>query len=290
MNNNGYKVSIRLMTYMHEPYIRQAMDGIMMQRTNFKVEVVIGDDFSTDNTLDLIRLYQNTSKIQIKILEREKGDRYWIKRQKAGRLYNFIDILDNCKGKYIALLDGDDHWTDPLKLQKQVDFLEANQDFSGVFHNVGFIDERKENQKITPWRTYNQDVFTARDTIRKLSLFHTSSYCFRNIKFDKSLFLNPKVKSGDMLLLGLIAKHGKLKLLDEMMSVYRKNDGGVTSNETQIEYHKNRVALNKTLNAYFDYKYKGYAKNIIDYHIKEIQKLKYPKLFKFKNQLKRLKS
>ena len=89
-----------------------------------------GDDFSTDRTLDIVKSYQNSESIEIKILERKKGDSYWQRRQKLGRLYNFINILDNCTGKYVALLDGDDYWTDPYKLQKQVDFLEQNPTFS----------------------------------------------------------------------------------------------------------------------------------------------------------------
>lgn len=275
-------VSVCCITYNHEKYIKDCLQGFLNQETNFDIEFLLHDDASTDNTQRIIKDLVGHD-LRFNLILRK------VNIKSTGKAI-FPILFEKAKGKHIAMCEGDDYWTDPLKLQKQVDFLEANQDFSGVFHNVGFIDERKENQKITPWRTYNQDVFTARDTIRKLSLFHTSSYCFRNIKFDKSLLLNPKVKSGDMLLLGLIAKHGKLKLLDEMMSVYRKNDGGVTSNETQIEYHKNRVALNKTLDAYFDFKYKAHAKNIIDYHIREIKKIKYPKLFKFKNQLKRLKS
>jgi len=111
------------MVYNQEEFIDEAMKGIMMQKTDFKVEVVVGDDFSTDKTLELIRKYENTENIHIKILDRKKGDAYWTKRQAKGRLYNFINIIENCSGKYIALLDGDDYWTDPAKLQKQFDLL-----------------------------------------------------------------------------------------------------------------------------------------------------------------------
>ena len=132
--NDAFMLSVRLMTFNHEPFIREAMDGIMMQESNFKIEVVVGDDFSTDNTLKIIRQYKNTENITIKILEREKNDGYWNKRQKLGRLYNFTNILENCSGKYIALLDGDDYWTDPLKLQKQVDILEQSPDCIACHH------------------------------------------------------------------------------------------------------------------------------------------------------------
>src|SRR5690606_24880582 len=123
-------VSIRLMTYNHAPFIQHAMDSIFMQEFPFEVEVVVGDDFSTDNTLQIIQNYSNTDKVKITILHREVGDHYWTRRQELGRLHNFSDILRNCRGKYIALLDGDDYWTDSHKLLRQVDFLEKNPDYS----------------------------------------------------------------------------------------------------------------------------------------------------------------
>ena len=134
--NHSYLVSVRLMVYNHESFIDQAIEGILKQKTNFLVEVVIGDDFSTDKSLEIIRKYQNTATVHFKILERKVGDDYWKNRQKLGRLHNFYNIIENCTAKYIALLDGDDYWTDPFKLQKQVDFLKANPDYVGCFHKI----------------------------------------------------------------------------------------------------------------------------------------------------------
>lgn len=275
-------VSVCCITYNHEKYIKECIESFLNQKTNFDVEFLIHDDASTDETQNIIKgLVDHDQRFNL-ILRK-------VNIKSTGKAI-FPILFEKVKGKYIAMCEGDDYWTDPLKLQKQVDFLEANSDFVGTFHNVGYIDERKKNQRVKPWRTYDRDVFTARDTIRKLSLFHTSSYCFRNLKFDYSLLLNAKIKSGDMFLLGLISKHGDLKVFNELMSVYRKNDGGITSNETKIEYHKNRIALNKALDTYFDYKYNDHAKKIINYHTKELQKLKYPKLFEIKKRLKKLKS
>lgn len=131
-----FKVSVRLMCYNQEKYIAQAMDGIMMQKVDFPVEVVVGDDFSQDSTLSIVRSYSDTKWIKVRILKREVGDAYWTERQKRGRLYNYYDILKNCKGEYIALLDGDDYWTDPYKLQKQVQFLERNSGYAICSHEV----------------------------------------------------------------------------------------------------------------------------------------------------------
>ncbi len=279
-------LSVRLMTYMHEKYIKQAMDSIMMQKTNFDVEVVVGDDFSSDRTLEIIKSYKDNKHIHINILNRQKGDEYWKKRQKLGRLYNFINIIENCSGKYIALLDGDDYWSDTMKLQKQVDFLEQNNDFVGVFHNVSYIDERDESKKPKPWREYDRDIFNAEDTFRKISLFHISSYCFRNLDYDYNLIYDNISTSADIFILGLISKFGKLKLIDEQMSVYRINLGSITSGESKIKYHNNRIALNQALNTYFEYKYDQEAEAVIKFHKSELKRFKYPKIHKAKKKIK----
>ena len=116
-------VSIRCITYNQEPYIAQALDGFLMQDTDFPFEVVVHDDASTDRTADIIREYErNYPKIVKPIYEKEN---LYIKQNK---LFNKI-VNDACRGKYIALCEGDDYWIDTLKLQKQINFLEKNPDY-----------------------------------------------------------------------------------------------------------------------------------------------------------------
>ncbi|MDF1676660.1 MAG: glycosyltransferase, partial [Vicingaceae bacterium] len=106
------------MTYNHAKYITQCLNSIEQQQTSFPFEVIIGDDFSTDNNIALIQQFiaSSTNKnIKYILLDRKKGDEYDINRQKKGRLYNFLNIINHCKGKYIALIDGDDYWTDSYK-------------------------------------------------------------------------------------------------------------------------------------------------------------------------------
>jgi len=116
-------VSVRLQTYNHAAFIKDAIESILMQQTTFPFEVVIGDDFSSDGTTEICMEYASKYPNRIKLLQRARGDAYDLERQKKGRLYNFANTVANCTGKYVALLDGDDVWGDPEKLQKQVAFL-----------------------------------------------------------------------------------------------------------------------------------------------------------------------
>jgi glycosyltransferase involved in cell wall biosynthesis len=244
-NQKDIILSVRLMTYNHELYIEEALDSIFSQQTNFKFEVVIGDDFSTDNTLAIIKNFinkNNKENIIWKLLERNKGDSYDITRQKVGRLYNFFNIIENCIGTYIALLDGDDYWADSYKLQKQVDSLETNDEYSGAYTDTEVL----INNKTKLWRENLPSTMELKDVINTISPFHTSSFIFRNdaIKnVDFSIFKN--IQSGDMLLFTLVASKGLFKKIDCKPTVYRKHEGGITNNKQNNSWllDFNRISL-----------------------------------------------
>lgn len=216
------------MTYNHEQFIRAAMDSVVSQIADFNVQVVVGDDFSTDNTLDIVRQYNNTANIHIKILERKKGDAYWQKRQQLGRLYNFTNIVSHCSGKYIALLDGDDYWTDPHKLQKQVDFLEANPEYVACYHPVKVVDEtNREIRKSKSSFIHNHDLSQGEMIMgRVMSIL---SLCFRNViqEFPDEYYKSP---TGDNFISSLLGNYGKGKYLPDIKpSAYRVHSGGMWS-------------------------------------------------------------
>lgn len=238
-----YLVSVRLMVYNHELYIREAIEGILKQNTNFFVEVVIGDDFSTDKSLEIIREYKNTTNIHFKILERKVGDEYWHNRQKLGRLHNFYNIIDNCRGKYIALLDGDDYWTDPFKLQKQVDFLEANQDYAGSFHKikakVGLNLIEDTDIEMRYGKVIDKDKITRMDLLREGNFIHSCSFMFRNKSFIFSEELT-QTPVGDILFFLTICSNGYLKRIDDSMAVYRRGTG-IYSSLSMVEMCKKKM-------------------------------------------------
>jgi len=279
-----YKLSVRLMTYMHETFIKEAMDGIMMQKTDFKIEVVVGDDFSTDRTLDIIKSYQNTDQIHIKILDRQNGDAYWQKRQKLGRLYNFINIIENCTGKYVALLDGDDYWTDPFKLQKQVDFLEQNPTFSmcgAVAQCLKMGDTEKEFDNA--FLSNRKEILQTEDFLSGYPV-HTATVLFRTsmIKLPDWML---NVSNGDLVLFSLLAEKGPVGFINEKMSVYRITGYGVWSSMSLVKRYYAFQNTSNYLNKHFK---KKYQYNLRRWEFKEAKKVSqlYQDEGKYKNYLK----
>jgi glycosyltransferase involved in cell wall biosynthesis len=229
------KLSVRLITYNQEAFIATALDSIFMQKTNFSFEIVVGDDFSTDKTLNLIHSYSSTNKIHLNVLKRSKGDEYWKKRQEIGRLYNFANVIDNCRGEYIALLDGDDYWSDPYKLQKQVDFLDSNPQYVLSGHYVDRVDEKLN---ITPAKLLGEKSFSQNE-ICKIHI-PTLSAVFRNqnSRFPKSFYLTP---SGDYILWSILGNYGDFYIHDESMAVYRQHQGGIWSGVSLVKKLKNSI-------------------------------------------------
>ncbi len=275
-------VSVRLMTYNHAEYIEEALKGILLQEADFPIQVVIGDDFSIDGTLEIIKAFLKKNykeNFTFKILERPENGDYWQRRQKNGRLENFTDLLTNCDGKYIALLDGDDYWTDPYKLQKQVDFMEANPSFYGVGTNSLKIFSNT-NESIPFFESNENRVLEVEDFLKERK-FHTASFLFKN---DKKIYENfPKnILSGDRFLFLSVALQGKIMLLPELTNVYRKNVGistKVTSQQMKkdlgiINYFKLKLTKNQylTLRKYiiltiFSYSHTIYKKDFYWYLI-----------------------
>ena len=125
-----YKLTVVTTTYNHEKYIEKCIKSIMSQKTNFKYKLLISDDYSTDKTRKILRKYENKYSDKIEVIYRNTN---------LGAMKNFIETLNLVHSQYVALCDGDDYWTDPNKLQKQVDFLEKNSKYTVVFHQTKII-------------------------------------------------------------------------------------------------------------------------------------------------------
>src|SRR3982751_285794 len=124
------KVSVLILVYNQERYIRNTIDSVLMQQVNFDYEIVIGEDASTDDTRTIVLQLAQQHSNRIRVLLRDTTDAERDRAAGLGGKSNFVQGLHACRGEYVALLDGDDYWTDPLKLQKQVDFLDNHGDFA----------------------------------------------------------------------------------------------------------------------------------------------------------------
>ena len=157
-------VTIRCLTYNHEQYIRQCLDGFVMQKTNFRFEAIVHDDASTDGTVEIIREYAEKYPDIIKpIFETE--NQYSKRDGSIGRIMN-----EHTHGKYIAICEGDDYWTDPYKLQKQVDFLESHPDYVMCSHRHN--DYIQETGEMLYDRSMNETDYDLKSLIRGELHFH----------------------------------------------------------------------------------------------------------------------
>lgn len=235
-------VSVCIITYNHEKYIAQAIKGALSQKVdNYNYEIVIGEDCSTDKTREIIMKYQKENPDKIKIIYNEKN---------LGMMDNFINTLNSCTGKYIALCEGDDYWTDPYKLQKQVDFLEENPDFSICHHNMQVIYD--DGRKPCLSNSSSQKEVTTIEDLAKGNYIYTASCVFRNglIKEFPKWFKNAPI--GDYPLHMLNAQYGKIRYLPDVMGVYRIHKDGILSNKNSIYRTETWIKLIDLMKNYFN--------------------------------------
>lgn len=250
-----------MITYNHEDYIREAIEGVLMQETNFDFEFIVVNDKSTDATESIILTL---------IKNHAKGNliNFFSHTENKGMMANFIFALQQCKGEYIALCDGDDYWTDTNKLQKQVDFLESNSAYVICFHKVDILNP---DGSIT--KDFITEVPENHETIEALASFgnyiHTPSVVFRNIvnEFPCEFLLSPV---GDYFLYMILAQHGRIKYLQETMGIYR-SDVGVISKMSYIDVHYSEVRFYSCIASYLpDVKLK---KIFIDRQLSALKKM-----------------
>lgn len=217
-------VAVFIVTYNHEKYISQALDSVLTQRTKFLYKIFLGEDCSTDNTRNICIEYAKNYPDRINLFLNTENDF----KKNLSTIYN---ACFKSGSKYVAMLDGDDYWTDPKKLQKQVEYLDENPDFSLCFHQVGFL---KNNRDLVNKFIDREDVTNIFD-LAKGNFIHTSSVLFRNVFHKQGL---PKVLENninDYILFMCIAKFGKIKELRDIMAVYRVHNNGLWSGSDEID-------------------------------------------------------
>lgn len=218
-------VSISCITYNHSLHIREALEGFLMQRTTFPVEILVHDDASMDGTADILKQYSDGyGKLIHPVYQSE--NQYLKGVPSISARFNF----PRARGKYIAMCEGDDYWTDPLKLQKQADFLERHDEYAACFTNA---EKKNEMDDVTSiYVTYLQEGDVSPERIIEMggSIFPTATLMFRNHLIDKDV-LNYLLEdlAGDTSLIIAIAMHGKVLFMDQVTAIYRMWHGGLYS-------------------------------------------------------------
>lgn len=263
VNNQEIMASVIMLTYNHEDYIAQALDSILMQETDFAYEILVGDDSSTDRTLDIVEEYRKRNPGVIRVVRHERN---------VGASRNAYDTMKASKGKYLASCEGDDYWTDVRKLQIQVDFLEAHKEFIACTHPVIFVDKNGEElpQQRLEWVS-TKSRFSLKDFKGICLPGHVVSMVRRNLfldeSFDPTIIYEAEYHIADRTQALLWLAKGDFYQIDRKMACHRtiKHGKNLTSRlyfdntDRVLRDYKYTVALEKYANetmkvdAGFDY-------------------------------------
>lgn len=231
MRDPDVKVSAMITAYNHERFIAQAIEGFLIQKTDFPSELVIVDDLSTDGTRDIIRRYWEKHPDRIRVL---------LNRHNLGAYRTLIRAHMACGGQYVAPMDGDDYWVSPDKLQRQADLLDGRPDCAMCFHSVTIVwDDGSRRPEVFRPKTI-RDTYTLADLLEYNFIGACSPMYRRGLfaEYPPWLFLTPV---GDWAIHVLNAQYGDIGYIDEPMGVYRQHDRAMHSTKDPAE--KVRIAV-----------------------------------------------
>lgn len=237
-------LSVCLITYNHEKYIRNAIESILNQKVNFTLEIIIADDFSIDKTREIILEYYVKHKNVIKILFQDKN---------VGAAKNFINLINNAEGKYIAYLEGDDFWIDNQKLKKQVDFLEKNSDYNIVFTDFNILyQDSNEIKYINHCDKFKEGAIFSIFDIAYENIIPSLTAMYRNIhlEFPNNFEI---LWPGDWPFNILHAINGKIKFLKFKSAIYRIHESGTCSSSNPALNIKRYIHTSNLMSSWFDH-------------------------------------
>jgi len=250
-------VAVFMVTYNHSKYIAQAIESVLMQKTNFPLKLIIGEDYSTDKTREICIEYKNkfSDKIELILNEINLGPKL-----NANRVF---DMCFKSNAKYIALLEGDDYWTDPNKLQKQINFLESHSKYSICFHHVTIVNEQEEvifieKQPQNIIYTQADFIYNNKKETRTCSMVFRSE--FLPFPIPDWFFA---VFAGDKFLKILLTEHGDAFIMKEDMACYRLHPNSYWSsqNSRMLKLRTNRN--DDILIKHFSHKYPKLRKKLM---------------------------
>lgn len=254
------KASVLMITFNHAKFIAQALESALDQVTSFDYEIVIGDDCSTDGTREIVQRYRNQYPTRIKLRLHAKNLGGYGKN-------NFIDAFFQCRGEYIALLEGDDYWLSPHKLQKQIEFLDCHPDFSVCFHPSLCV-----NDDGTPLAHFTdsaivgavpqKEFYTLEDLLQG-DFMPTQSVVLRAglVRVYPQWFFVPR--RSDWLIFVLHAEQGYIGRIDEVMGAYRIHAEGIWTSMDAVEQVKDSIVSLEMFNAHFEYRYAELIRHVL---------------------------
>jgi glycosyltransferase involved in cell wall biosynthesis len=236
-------VSVLTITYNQERYLAQALDSILMQAIDADLEIVVGDDASSDGTGAILRAYRDRHPGQFRLLLRDRN---------VGLVRNFAETLLACRGRYVAILEGDDFWTSPDKLRTQVEFLESHPECSACFHNVEVVYEDAGRESHLFHRTPPARRFLTLQDVLRSHPIPTPSTMFRRGLIERLPEWFYSMPMGDWPLHVLNARQGPIGYIDAVLACYRVHGAGSWSSQGRLETLRRTIEAAGVLRAHLD--------------------------------------
>lgn len=226
-------ISVVIITYNHEKYIRQALESVLRQEVNVPVEILVGEDVSTDATREILMEYRQDERVHL-----------FFRNKNMGASANLYDLLKRSRGQYIAMLEGDDYWLCEDKLQRQYDFLETHSEFIGCAHECMLVDEsgNKLTKQYLEWISKKRE-FEVEESKGFYLNGQMGTLLFRNIfrdsdnRYDIIYKAHPMISDRTVQL--VLALNGRMYRLNDCMSAYRQISSATKENATSLFFVKN---------------------------------------------------
>ena len=237
-----------MVTYNHARYVAKAIESALMQRTRFPIEIVIGEDGSTDGTGAIVESYQRAHPDRVRARVRERN---------VGVHRNALETLAACRGEFIAILEGDDYWTSPDKLQRQVDLLDAHPEASLSFHQALVVDEEGNGSRIVP--DPRDGPFDLAALFRR-NFVPTPSMVYRRAAFEGFPPWYPEIGAADWLLLILLGRRGTFAFIPEALCAHRQLRPGSWSAQSVVRRIEATAPMFRHLQDVLDPPYRALAR------------------------------
>lgn len=248
-----------MITYNHEKFIAQALNSILTQRVNFDYEIIVGEDHSTDGTREILMDFYQRHPQRIVPFLRDKN---------MGAVPNMGATLSACRGDYIALLEGDDYWTDPFKLQKQADFLDGNPNSAMCCHRVQLL-EPTGQQHVDPHPGRAAGAYTIENLLSE-NFVPACSAMLRRALIGFLPSWHSGLAMGDWPLFALVSSKGGIELMDEIMAVYRVHHGGIWSSRSRVSRMREMSRTLEVLDKHFNFKYTNTIRPVLAQYYLEL--------------------